>query len=191
MRQFALSNAQFHGRQGYWEAPLLLLHDIVETGRDSEEQASWRTCIHNASLLLKEARTQGWRIVHAFSAHCQPAPVNIVRPLPDEPVFQCDGPSAFSSRGFRTLLSGAPPSEILLVGRSFLPMCLAAAATCADLGLSLNIVSDAVSLSKEVYLKHPELSLATTSHLLPIFASITTTAQILELGSTFNLYSRV
>jgi nicotinamidase-related amidase len=171
--------------------PLLLCHDIVEVGDETEERASWRTCIHNASLLLAEARCRNWLVVHAYAAVRQPAPVEAVRPRPEEPVFQCQGPSAFSSAGLRSFLAISPPLEILLVGRSFLPMCLATAASSADLGLPLSVVSDAVSISKDTQEKHPGWGISATLELLPIFASVTTTAQVLRLASSLHLLNQV
>jgi nicotinamidase-related amidase len=184
--------SQPYSHQPYREpqVPLLLCHDIVESGDETEDQASWRTCIHNSSLLLAEARRRNWLVVHAFGSGTPPAPVEAMRPRPEEPVFQCQGPSAFSSSGLRSLLAINPPLEILLVGRSFMPMCLATAAASADLGLPLSVVSDAVSLSKETQEKHPEWGISATLELLPIFASVTTTAQVLRLASSLNLLNR-
>ncbi len=169
-----------HSRQG---PPLLLCHDIVESGHDSEEQASWRTCIHHTGLLLSQARYANWIVVHSYGFDVAPEPVKSVRPLPAEPVFQNKGPSAFSSKALRSLLAVTAPSEILLVGRSLLPMCLASAAAGADLQLPLSIVSDAVSISKAIRDDELDEDVSVVTRLLPIFARLTTTAQVLKLAS--------
>jgi nicotinamidase-related amidase len=173
------------------QLPMLLCHDIVAEGEQTEEQASWRTCIHNASLLLSEARRCHWPIVHAYSSSSPPAPIEAVRPYPEEPVFQCHGPSAFSSAGLRALLSVSPPLEVLLVGRSFLPMCLATAAASADLGLPLSVVSDGVSVSRVIQEKHSEGGISAARELVALFAKVTTTAQVLRLASSLQLLSQV
>jgi hypothetical protein len=176
----------------YPNVPLLLCHDIVEAGIDTQERASWRTCIHNAGLLLNEARRRHWLIVHAFQAGVAPEPVKDVRPLPDEPVFQCQGPSAFSSRGLRAFIASNSPSQILLVGRSFLPIGLANIAANADIGLPISVISDAISLSKQAAQSQPRTGEAaweepTGRKVPPNFASITTTSQVLNLGATLAL----
>ena len=167
--------------------PLLLCHDIVEDGHESEEQASWRTCIHHARLLLSRARACNWIVVHAFASDLPPEPIEAVRPLPAEPIFQCKGPSAFSSSALRDLVAATAPSQILLIGRSLLPMCLASAAASADLRLPLSIVSDAVSISKAVQDDETDQGFSIVTRLLPLFARLTTTAQVLKIGSFFDL----
>lgn len=175
-----------HVRKG---PPLLLCHDIVEEGHLSEEQASWRTCIHNAGLLLSKARASNWRVAHAFKSDVTPQPIQTVRPLPEEPVFRCKGPSAFTSDGLCSLIGAVTPSQILLVGRSLLPMCLASAAICADLQLPLSIVSDGISIAKPAQSDIRDTRDMDVAHLLPLFANLTTTAQVLKLASSIALVS--
>jgi hypothetical protein len=167
--------------------PLLLCHDLVEAGAETEELASWRTCIHNSGLLLGEARRRNWLIAHAFRDGFALEPVKAVRPLPDEPVFQYKGLSAFSSKGLRSFMTVNPSSAILLVGRSSLQMCLATDVSDADIGSPLSVISDATSLSKQAVQRHPQRDAETTNELLPVFVSITTTSQVLRLEASLSL----
>jgi hypothetical protein len=160
-------------------APLLLCHDIVELGSQSEDQASWRTCIHNASLLLGEARRRHWHIAHTFCSGPAPEPVGALRPFPEEPVFQCHGPNIFLSNGLSTFLSANSPCTIFLTGRSSLLMSGATLAACSRFGVPICIVSDAVSLPKGLHVGPIGVGSLRTVGIVQKFASTTTTAHVL------------
>ncbi|MCE2890588.1 MAG: isochorismatase family protein [Hyphomonadaceae bacterium] len=168
--------------------PLLICNDLVVDGHLSEEPASWRTCIHNSALILDAARKQGWQIIHAYRQDRAPNPIASLRPQPEEPVFQCRGPSALSSSALRDFLVMSEPEEIILIGRSLVPSCLATAVAAADLGASVTLVADAVS--------HPIADAQESSrsiahaamHLIPQFATMTSTAKLLQLQSSLSLF---
>lgn len=168
--------------------PLLICNDLVVDGHLSEEPASWRTCIHNSMLILAAARKQGWNIVHVYRQDRPPNPIASLRPQPEEPVFQCRGPSALSSSALRDFLCMSETEEIILMGRSLVPACLATAVAAADLGVFVTLVADAVS--------HPISDLDTSSQsiahaamrLIPQFATMTSTAKLLQLQSSLSLF---
>lgn len=167
--------------------PLLICNDLVADGHKSEEPASWRTCIHNSSLILTAARKQGWQIVHVYRQDRAPNPIASLRPQPEEPVFQCRGPSALSSSALRDFLVMSKTEEIILIGRSLVPCCLSTAVAAADLGVAVTLIADAVS--------HPmsdihgsSLSIAHAAmRLIPQFATMTSTAKLLQLQSSLSL----
>jgi hypothetical protein len=167
--------------------PLLICNDLVLAGHESEEPASWRTCLHNSALILARARSEHWLIAHVYRLDRRPVPIATVRPTPEEPVFQCSGPSALTSRGLRDLLATRVISELILVGRSLVPSCVATAVAAADMGLAVTLVADAVSLRRS----GPDPSAAHPSEYdiqrIPDITTLTTTAKILELPPALSL----
>lgn len=168
--------------------PLLICSDLVVDGHLSEEPASWRTCIHNSALILKTARKQGWQIVHVYRQDRAPNPIASLRPEPEEPVFQCRGPSALSSSALRDFLVMNATEEIILIGRSLVPSCLSTAVAAADLGVAVTLVADAVSHgAAEPH--DTSLSIAHAAmRLVPQFATMTSTAKLLQLQSSLSLF---
>ena len=168
--------------------PLLICSDLVVDGHLSEEPASWRTCIHNSVLILNAARKQGWQIVHVYRQDRAPNPIANLRPEPEEPVFQCRGPSALSSSALRDYLVMNATEEIILIGRSLVPSCLSTAVAAADLGVAVTLVADAVSHAA-VEPDESSLSLAHAAmRLVPQFATMTSTAKLLQLQSSLSLF---
>jgi nicotinamidase-related amidase len=168
--------------------PLLICSDLVVDGHLSEEPASWRTCIHNSALILKTARKQGWQIVHVYRQDRAPNPIASLRPEPEEPVFQCRGPSALSSSALRDFLVMSETEEIILIGRSLVPCCLSTAVAAADLGVAVTLVADAVSHGT-VEPHESSLSIAHAAmRLVPQFATMTSTAKLLQLQSSLSLF---
>jgi nicotinamidase-related amidase len=168
--------------------PLLICSDLVVDGHLSEEPASWRTCIHNSTLILKNARKQGWQIVHVYRQDRTPNPIASLRPAPEEPVFQCRGPSALSSSALRDFLVMSATEEIILIGRSLVPSCLSTAVAAADLGVAVTLVADAVS---HAAVEPPETSLSlahAAMRIVPQFATMTSTAKLLQLQSSLSLF---
>lgn len=168
--------------------PLLICNELVTDGHTTEDPASWHTCLHNSSLILTSARRQGWLIAHVYRHDRPPNPVADLRPEPDEPVFQCRGPSALSSPALRDLLAMNNVEELILVGRSLVPYCLATAIAAADLGVSVTMVTDAVSHPR---IEANDADLSTTHaaiRLFPEFATMTTTAKLLQLQSSLSLF---
>ncbi len=168
--------------------PLLICNDLVADGHLSEEPASWRTCIHNSMLILAAARKQGWNIAHVYRQDRPPNPIASLRPQPEEPVFQCRGPSAFSSSALRDFLVMSGTEEIILIGRSLVPSGLATAVAAADLGVSVTLVADAVSQPSA----EPGQSAQSLTHaarcLITQFATLTSTAKLLQLQSSLSLF---
>lgn len=168
--------------------PLLICNDLVVDGHLSEEPASWRTCIHNSALILATARKQGWQIVHVYRQDRAPNPIASLRPQPEEPVFQCRGPSALSSPALRDFLVMSGTEEIILIGRSMVPCCLSTAVAAADLGVAVKLVADAVSHAT-ADAHDPSLSIAHAAmRLIPQFATMTSTAKLLQLQSSLSLF---
>ncbi len=168
--------------------PLLICSDLVVDGHVSEEPASWRTCIHNSALILTAARQQGWQIIHVYRQDRDPNPIACLRPEPEEPVFQCRGPSALSSSALRDFLVMSGTEEIILIGRSLVPYCLSTAVAAADLGVAVTLVADAVSHGA---LESHESSLSiayAAMRLVPQFATMTSTAKLLQLQSSLSLF---
>jgi hypothetical protein len=167
--------------------PLLICNDLVLDGHDTEEPASWRTCLYNSALILARARSEHWLIAHVYRLDRRPVPIATVRPTPEEPVFQCSGPSALTSRGLRDLLATRVISELIIIGRSLVPSCVATAIAAADLGIAVTLVADAVSLCR----KHADASRALPIDIdiqrIPHIANLTTTAKILELPPALSL----
>ncbi len=168
--------------------PLLLCSDLVVDGHVSEEPASWRTCIHNSALILTTARKRRWRIVHVYRQDRAPNPIASLRPEPDEPVFQCRGPSALSSSALRDFLVMSETEELILIGRSLVPYCLSTAVAAADLGVAVTLVADAVSHGA-VESHESSLSISHAAmRLIPQFATMTSTAKLLQLQSSLSLF---
>lgn len=169
------------------QRPLLICNDLVLDGHESEEPASWRTCLYNSALILARARSEHWLIAHVYRLDRRPVPIASVRPTPEEPVFQCSGPSALTSRGLRDLLATQVISELILIGRSLVPSCVATAIAAADMGLAVTLVADAVSLCRTG--PHPSglQPIEYDIHRIPDIATLTTTAKILELPPALSL----
>jgi nicotinamidase-related amidase len=167
--------------------PLLICNDLVADGHTTEEPTSWRTCIHNSALVLASARKHGWNIIHVYRQDRPPNPIASLRPQPEEPVFQCRGPSALSSSALRDFLVMSRTEEIILIGRSLVPDCFATAIAAADLGVWVKLVTDAVS-HPSVDTEKTSLSVAQAAlRLLPQFATLTSTAKLLQLQSGLSL----
>ena len=184
-----LVRTSFPSSRKHHEGRLLICPDLVVAAFETEEPVSLRTCLHNSGLLLATARKEGWRVVHVFRDHHRPVPIDTMRPMPDEPVYQCPGPSALSAKGLRDMLVADPPEQLVLIGRDLMPSCLATAVAAADIGVNLVLVSDAVSHAFEagdgadVGHHHAAMSL------IPQFADVTTTSRILGLPATLSILS--
>ncbi len=159
--------------------PLLICNDLVLAGHESEEPASWRTCLYNSALILARAKSEHW--------DRRPIPIATVRPTPEEPVFQCSGPSALTSRGLRDLLATRVISELILIGRSLVPSCVATAMAAADMGLAVTLVADAVSIRRAGTDSSAAHYIDYDIQRIPDIATLTTTAKILELPPTLSL----
>jgi hypothetical protein len=167
--------------------PLLICNDLVLDGHESEEPASWRTCLYNSALILDRARSEHWLIAHVYRLDRRPVPIASVRPTPAEPVFQCSGPSALTSRGLRDLLATEVVSELILIGRSLVPSCVATAIAAANMGLAVTLVADAVSLGRTAPDPSASLPLKHDIQHIPDLATLTTTAKFLELPPALSL----
>jgi nicotinamidase-related amidase len=78
--------------------------------------------------------------------------------------------------------------EIILIGRSLVPSCLSTAVAAADLGVAVTLVADAVS---HAAVEPPESSLSlahAAMRLVPQFATMTSTAKLLQLQSSLSLF---
>jgi len=78
--------------------------------------------------------------------------------------------------------------EIILIGRSLVPSCLSTAVAAADWGVAVTLVADAVSHGA-ADTHEPSLSLAHAAmRLVPQFATMTSTAKLLQLQSSLSLF---
>jgi len=112
------------------------------------DEASLARRIQNCRRLLAYGRTVGWAITHVFdhSARSRRArAIEGLEPLQIEPVLYRTGVSAFSNRTFRETVEEALGAEMIILGLSLSPSCLATALAARDRGVAVALVEDVVS----------------------------------------------
>jgi nicotinamidase-related amidase len=111
--------------------------------------ARFQRPIDNCRGILRHARTEGWDITHVHGRSATAAlgrPVEGLEPLPSEPVLYRDGVSAFSNKTFRRIVE-ARSADLIIVGFSLSPTCMATALTAHDWRLSVTVLEDALQPS--------------------------------------------
>jgi nicotinamidase-related amidase len=104
-------------------------------------------CVVNCRRVLAHAREADWRIVHVHTRRADSAearPIAGLEPLLSEAVVYRIGGSAFSSRAFRLMVAGMASCELVIIGYSAGPSCLATALIAYDQDLGVTVVEDAV-----------------------------------------------
>jgi len=108
--------------------------------------------IQNCRRLLTFGRTVGWTITHVFdhTARVRRArAIEGLEPLQIEPVLYRTGVSAFSNRIFREIVEESLGAELIIIGLSLSPTCLATALAARDRGVAVALVEDVVSGSAD------------------------------------------
>ncbi|MBS0360746.1 MAG: isochorismatase family protein [Proteobacteria bacterium] len=133
---------------------LLLCLDALIPASDCDGAAlgpdlPWRA---NAARLLDHARAQGWTTGHAISRRRLPGetpwrPAEGLAPMPKEPVYHREQPSAFASPELCATLAGPARPEVVLCGLSLHGSLLATAVDAQRRGVCLTLALDAAGLS--------------------------------------------
>lgn len=113
------------------------------TGCEGAERA-----IKACRRVLDQARRRRWPVLHVHRREATleaGRPIAGLEPLPSEPVYLRNGPSAFSHRGFSQTAS-AYGGPLALIGFSLCDSVLATAFAAVDRDLSVEVVCDAVAL---------------------------------------------
>jgi hypothetical protein len=101
----------------------------------------------NCRRLLRYGRTVGWTITHVFDHTARSRrsrAIEGLEPLQMEPVLYRTGVSAFSNRMFRESVEDRPDTELIILGLSLSPACLATALAALDRGVTVALVEDAL-----------------------------------------------
>ena len=140
---------------------LLLCLDALTLASDSDAgrtvaNSAWRA---RAAGLLDHARLEGWTVGHVITRRPRSGaaswqPSDGLAPLPSEPVYHRDGPSAFSSDELCAVLTGFVRPEVVLCGASVNGSGLASALDAQRLGVRLTLAGDAIGLTPA---EHPGL----------------------------------
>lgn len=128
-----------------------LLRSAPASGGDAGDPHVERR-IQNCRRLLAYGRTVGWTITHVFDHTARGSRARAIaglEPLQIEPVFYRTGVSAFSNRIFRECVEESPDAELVIVGLSLSPTCLATALAARDRGLAVALVEDVLSGSAD------------------------------------------
>ena len=125
---------------------LLLCMDLLEPASAGQEPRAFQRCVRNSRRLLTHARNAGWEVVHCLSPDLAARAIHGLEPLASEPVYQRDGLSAFSSRGFRRRMRAWPNPQLLIIGCSLGSTCLSTAFAAFDRGIEASLVMDAISV---------------------------------------------
>ena len=133
---------------------LLLCLDALTPASDCDGAAlgpdpAWRA---NAARLVAHARTQGWTVGHAISRRRLPGeapwrPAEGLAPMPREPVYHRDQPSAFASPELCATLAGPARPEVVLCGLSLQGSLLATTVDALRRDVRLTLALDAAWLS--------------------------------------------
>ena len=128
---------------------LLVCMDLLEPAAAGEDPRAYHRCVSNSRRLLGHARDAGWDVVHVLGRELPARAIPGLEPLASEPVFQRDGVSAFSSRGFRRRMRTWPSPELVIIGCSLTSTCLATALAAFDRGAPATLVLDAISVRSD------------------------------------------
>ncbi len=134
---------------GAAQARLLVCIDLLEPAAASEEPRAYQRCVANSRRLLNHAREAGWEVVHCLGRDLPARAIPGLEPLASEPVYQRDGLSAFSSRGFRRRMRAWPSPDLVIIGCSLASTCLATALAAFDRGIPASLVLDAISVRSD------------------------------------------
>jgi len=128
---------------------LLVCIDLLEPAAAGEEPRAHQRCVANSRRLLNHAREARWDVVHCLGRELPARAIPGLEPLASEPVYQREGLSAFSSRGFRRRMRAWPGPELVIIGCSLASTCLATALAAFDRGISASLVLDAISVRSD------------------------------------------
>jgi nicotinamidase-related amidase len=132
------------------QARHLVCLDLLRSGAWPEPglEPSLARRIDNCRRLLMHGRMMGWVITHVFDHTARSKRARAIEglePLQIEPVLYRTGVSAFSNRMFRESVEGALETELVILGLSLSPTCLATALAARDRGVGVALVEDALS----------------------------------------------
>lgn len=131
---------------------VLLCLDMMVVGADSDHDAvTPPRFVLGCRRVLDHARASGWRIVHMHGSATGAGlrSMDGVAPLPSESILERVGVSAFSNADFRVLTRANPQAELVIIGVSVDAVCLTSALAALDRGLSVAVVTDAISVSPQ------------------------------------------
>ena len=148
--------------------------------------------IQNCRRLLVYGRTMGWAITHVYdhtarSRHARAIPG--LEPLQIEPVIYRTGVSAFSNRMFRENVERTLDVELILLGLSLSPTCLATALAARDRGVAVALVEDVVAGSPGVAAGIGAIQTLSHSIAAP-FVKITRTDELIDSRRGLRVVSR-
>ena len=142
-----------------------------------------RRRIDNCRRMLNYGRLAGWNIIHVLSrtALSQPArSLEGLEPSPSEQVLYRTGVSAFSNRAFRQTVGVSPDTELILIGLSLSPSCLATALAAHDHRLGVTLVEDTVCAGPEDTLGLEAIDTVSRSIVAP-FVRIARTDDLIDM----------
>jgi hypothetical protein len=157
--------------------------------RPAQAQASERHAalarrrVDNCRRMLAYGRSAGWNVIHVLSrsALSQPArSLEGLEPSPSEQVLYRTGVSAFSNRAFRQTVGTSPDTELVLIGLSLSPSCLATALAAHDHRLGVTLVEDTVCAGPEDALGLEAIETVSRSIVAP-FVRIVRTEDLIDL----------
>ena len=148
--------------------------------------------IQNCRRLLAYARTMGWAITHVYDHTARTRHARAIQglePLQIEPVIYRTGVSAFSNRMFRETVEETPDVELIIVGLSLSPACLATALAARDRGVAVALVEDVVAASPGAAAGFGAIQTLSSSIAAP-FVKITRTDELIDVRRGLRVVSR-
>jgi nicotinamidase-related amidase len=142
------------GRASFVPAPALLCLDLqreqtVSAGLSPEDAGR---CIEQCGRVLRHARASRWQVAHVHRHDGTLAgmselarPIEGLEPLPREPVFYRERPSAFSSTPFCDFVSRLGDPRLIVVGFSLHASVLFTAVASYERGVQLTVVQGALA----------------------------------------------
>ena len=165
---------------------LLVCLDLIEPASASEEPGAFHRCVRNSRRMLTHARDAQWEVVHCLSRDLAARAIPGLEPLASEAVYQRDGVSAFSSRGFRRRMRAWPSPELVLIGCSLGSTCLATAFAAFDRGIPTHLVLDAISIRADDP-SGPDASARAAGRMAAPFVTLSETDDFVGRRRTFKL----
>ena len=148
-----------------------------------------RRRIDNCRRMLTYGRSAGWNVIHVLhrSALSQTArSLEGLEPSPSEQVLYRTGVSAFSNRAFRQTVGASSDTELVLIGLSLTPSCLATALAAHDHRIGVTLVEDTVCSGPEDTLGLEAIETVSRSIVAP-FVRIARTDDLIDLRSTLRV----
>lgn len=148
-----------------------------------------RRRIDNCRRMMGHSRSSGWNIIHVLHSSALSQSVRSLEglePSPSEQVLYRTGVSAFSNRAFRQTIGASPEPELILIGLSLTPSCLATALAAHDRRIAVTLVEDTVCAGPEDTLGLEAIETVSRSIVAP-FVRIVRTDDLIDLRHTLRV----